>query len=139
MPNDASMEFAKAIAAHVDELHRLQFDPEQVTQWISEHEDLVLNLKPVAINTNNMVQLMLAEMHGKLAPTLVDPDHRSGGYVEKIDVIASNQERVLDTLDNGGVKIRIPPWLTTIIVAILGLVGVIAAAVISATLGNPAP
>jgi hypothetical protein len=45
------------------------------------------------------VQLIVNELYGPLGPTAADPSHRSGGLVEKIDLIH-------DELKNGGIKRR---------------------------------
>ena len=125
--SEAEMEFAEAIANHVDQLHN--YDPDQIAKWISEHEDLVLNIKPVVLSTNRLVVGIVTEMHGEEIETAIGVQY-AGGFVEKIDDIDSRQKRVLDRLENGAMKMRLSKGAWAAVTAIIIQLGLITIAVI---------
>ncbi len=123
----AEQEFARAISNHVDQLHN--YDPEQIAQWISEHEDLVINMKPVVIDTHRLVKGIITEMHGEEVVTAIGTEY-TGGFVEEISTIHDRQARVLDQLQNGGVRVKLSRGAWLAISAIIVQLGLITVAII---------
>lgn len=79
-------------------------------------------VKPLAEDTNRLVTFLVEDLYG---PETVD--------------VSGNHERKggrLDQLTAQGIKVHIPGWLVTIIVASMALLGTIAAATITAVWGN---
>lgn len=131
--SEAEMEFAEAIANHVAELH--SYDPDQIAEWISEHEDLVLNMKPVVVSTHRLVKGIITEMHGEEIETAIGTQY-AGGFVEKIDDINKRQKRVLDRLENGAMKMRLSKGAWAAVAAIIVQLGFVSVAIIRALSGG---
>ena len=125
--SEAERDFVQAIANHVAELH--DHDPDQIARWISEHEDLVLNMKPVVVDTHRLVKGIITEMHGEEIETAIGSQY-TGGFVEEISAISVRQARVLDQLQNGGVRVKLSKGAWAAITAIIVQLGLITIAVI---------
>ncbi len=97
-----------AISRHVEELHT--YPQEEIAAMVREHRIMVDEVAPE-------ITMMIDDLYGEKRPIPGHPDHREGGRLE--------------VLSNGGLKLQIPAWLTAILVALVGAVGLMAAAIVA--------
>ncbi len=92
----------------------LRVDPEDWRRILAEHEVLWTEVKPLAeqvaadvTETKGAIVEMVNDLYGEKRPTPADRNNREGGRLER-----------LETLGNGGVKIKLPATLWAFVTAV---------------------
>lgn len=99
------------LARHIELYHT--YDREAVERMLAEHRTLVDDIMPE-------FSMMIDDLYGKKRPVPGDPHHRDGGRLAE--------------LSNGGVKLRLSPFLNVLIAGSFVLLAAIAGALITSLL-----
>lgn len=90
-----------SLAGHVDQYHA--FDAEQLRIMVKEHRELYDDFRPLALDTNKNVNLLVKEIYGTLTPTAADPLHRDGGMIALLEQMNSAIAVFTAQAANGGI------------------------------------
>ena len=114
---------AEGMVLHTTERHA--FSTEDVNILIAEHRELYDGLRP------DMALVVMA-LYGKHEPTVVDPDHYTGGLVAEIYILSNQMDALVR---NGNGPRRRGVFEYSIAAAVIAASGAFVTAVVVALLG----